>query len=143
MSFTFAVPSRVDNKLAEDNGVELNITSNGIDFGTFTVAFIDLFNPRFELKMKRVRQKYSGQLRRKELTPVDELRITFVEGALLGWKGIKDAKGKEVPFSVEAAHAYFSLEETRWIMSELLQRAQDPATFARDEDDVDADAERR
>lgn len=136
MSFSFNVPSRVDNQLAE-TGVELNIVSNGIDFGTYTVRYLDAHNPRDELTIKRIRQKYAGQLRRKELTPFDEARIMFVEGMLLGWKGVKDGKNKEVPFSVEAAHAFFSLIETRWILTDLINRAGDVETFAPVIDDVE------
>ncbi|MFZ4165312.1 hypothetical protein [Brevundimonas sp. NPDC058933] len=136
MSFNFSVPSRVDNQLAE-TGVDLNITSNGINFGTFKVCYIDPYNPRDELKLKRIKQKYAGQLRRKELTEWDEIRITLVEANLLGWSGVKDGKGKEVPFSVEAAHAYFSMEQTRWIMLELARRASDVETFAPETDELE------
>lgn len=56
---------------------------------------------------KRLEKPYLSMIRRDTLPDTQAEQITarhVAEGILLNWKGVTDEKGKEIPFSVEAAY---------------------------------------
>lgn len=132
MSFDFDVESPYDVDVAEA-GVDFNITKSGKDFGTFKLRYLDQTTQRGELEIKKLKSMYAKQLRLKTLDDWETIKIVLCHLNLVDWSGIT-AKGKPVPFSVDTALAYFSLESTRWIALELAAKVADPANFLSDED---------
>lgn len=134
----FSIPKRYDAELA-DAGVWFNIVDeNGNEYGEFKCRYLDEASPRTEVAYKRIRQKYAAQIRAKKLTDIEAVKVVFVEAVLMDWKGIKDEKGKEVPYEVATALDYFSLEETRWVLLQLGKLSGDVTNFAPEIVDVEA-----
>jgi hypothetical protein len=125
----FNIPKRYDADLAE-NGVWFNISDeNGNQYGEFKCRFMDTTSQRTELALKRIRTKYASEIRSKKMGDWDSIKVVMAEGVLIDWK-MKDDKGKDIPFSIEAALEYFSLEQTRWVLLELGKLADNVTNFA-------------
>lgn len=129
--FEFDFVERYDAELA-DEGREFEVfAENGSLMGKFTTALYSQENRRVKLVTERVRRKHMKDLR---LKPDDAdlneriAREIFVEAVLLGWSGIT-AKGKEVPFSKDAALAYFSHDKGKFVFGKLLGESMDPLNF--------------
>ena len=136
---TFAFPKRYDETVAND-GVTFSITDeNGNYWGDFTCRHIDEYSQRGELAYKRIRAKYAAQIRSKKLSDYDAIKVVFVEAALCGWSGIKDAKGKEVAFDIATALDYFSQDETKWLLVHLSRLASDMTNYAPAEDGAEVE----
>ena len=129
--FEFDFVERYDAELA-DEGREFDVyAENGSVMGKFTCALYSQENRRVKLVTERVRRKHMKDLR---LKPDDNelneriAREIFVEAVLLGWSGITSG-GEEVPFSKEAALAYFSHEKGKFVFGKLLAESMDPLSF--------------
>lgn len=129
--FEFDFVERYDAELA-DEGREFEVhAENGSLMGKFTTALYSQENRRVKLTTERVRRKHMKDLR---LKPDDAdlneriAREIFIEAVLLGWSGIT-SKGKEVPYSKEAALAYFSHEKGKFVFGKLLSESMDPLNF--------------
>lgn len=138
MTISFDVPNRYDQKLA-DEGVWFNIVENGKKFGRFRCRYLDVYNPRTEVELSRIRHKYkvTGELDLMDET--DQVRVTFCEAMLLDWQGVT-AGGKPVPFSVENAKAYFNQTSTRHVFAKLVNLSHDVTNYAEDETVLDVEA---
>ena len=126
----FALPKRYDESIANE-GVTFSITDENDNYwGDFTCKHLDEFSQRGELAYKRIRAKYAAQIRSKKLNDYDAIKVVFCEASLVNWSGIVDAKGKEVPFSLETALEYFGLDGTKWLLVHLSRLASDMTNYA-------------
>lgn len=138
--FNFDIVERYDDELARE-GRDFDVyAENGKKMGTFDCAYYSFENSKVKLTQERVRRAYAKDLRVKgnddPETNLKIVREVFIEAALLGWKDIT-AGGKEVPFSKEAAKAYFALPAHSYVFNELLRECMDPMNFqAEDKEEV-------
>ena len=126
----FAIPERYDETAANEGVWFVIDDENGNEYGSFKCRLIDQFSNRAELERKRIIQKYNlkDQRASKKMTDEDRMRIVLCESSLVDWE-MKDAKGKKVPFSVEKALEYFSLDATKFVFVELLKIVGDVTNF--------------
>ncbi|MDH7971039.1 hypothetical protein QH494_02500 [Sphingomonas sp. AR_OL41] len=128
----FDIESPYDEATA-DAGLPFRIERNGKYYGTFTLRYVDSSKTKGQLEFKRVRAMYAKQLRTNQLDEYQAACAVLCHVYLTGWEGIT-AKGKEVPFSVETALAFFANENARWIALKLVELAADDSNFAPDEE---------
>ena len=89
----------------EREGVEL-------DFGDFQVMIARAggANKRYEQTLRRQLDKHKRAIQLEALPPEAAeriLRAVFAETIVLGWKGVEDRDGKEIPFSTGACVKLF------------------------------------
>lgn len=90
---------KTDKKLEAEKGIELDYE----DF-SFQILRASSANKKFMKSYSKITKKYEKQLDRGILGPEKNEKIMhrlYAESIVIGWKGIKDEKGKEIPFSSE------------------------------------------
>lgn len=100
---------------------------------TFVVARTGGANTNYQKAQERIFKPHRRAIASNTLSiqRINSLsRQAFVEGSLLGWSNIKDADGKEIPFSKEAALKLFT--ELPDLYSDLSAQAGDPEHFKAD-----------
>lgn len=120
--FDFKFYDRFDEAKAE-RGVEHAIYDNvGNYYGTFTTILFDEFSKPFQVAKDRF-IRVNKDKHNDEDTAENADVFAFVDICLLGWSGVKNGKGKEVPFSKEAAVVLLSHEKSAWLKAQLLSRS--------------------
>ena len=132
MTSKFYVPKLYDSTVAED-GQWFSIYDNDENlYGEFKLKYLDAHSKAGELAYKRVRAKYATEIRTKKLGAYDSLKVVLVELHMVDWKlptDPNDTKAKAIPFSVNDALEYFSMDETKWIAHKLSELASEPTNF--------------
>lgn len=107
----FRIPKRVDPDLAK--GVDYHAEDG---FGTFRLKYMDNYSRVQEVAEQRIKRTYPEAAKQADDAEGDNIPLItaiLVEIALVGWSGIFDEDGEEVPFSKEAALEYLSHDELR------------------------------
>lgn len=140
----FARPKpRFDRSHAND-GVWYYIEDEvGNDYGGFLCGYFDVSVPRVKVLIERA-QRIGAGARAKRVSDADQVRTgveQFVDACLLDWD-IKDADGKSVKFSRDAAVAYFLTADEGedgkpvyvfdYVFSQLLQLTRDVRNYQSD-----------
>ena len=128
--FNFHIPQPFDQQVA-DEGVDFEFfDKNKVHWGTFKCLYLDANSRKIKLAQDRIKQKYARELR---LGTEDNEAIgleLFLDAILVAWSEVKDGKGKEVPYSKEAAEAYFANPTVRaFVLPYLLEAVQDYRNF--------------
>lgn len=127
-AFNFDVPTRFDASVA-DEGVWFGIhDENDNHWGDFKCAMFDGDSRRIKLLQDRLKKKYAKDIRTGKVDHDALAREVFLEAILQDWRGVK-AGGKDVPYSKEAAAAYFALPTTKYALTALLEYSQDVRNF--------------
>lgn len=128
MTFNFSIPNRYSNDLA-DHGVWLDLAyEDGTEIGEFKLKFFDTSGgQRAQLLQKRIQAKYAASALKK-MKGDEFAKVLMLDEILIDWK-IKDAKGKDVPYSREAAEAYFAHENAQWVLDQLAAFASDVRNY--------------
>lgn len=114
------------------------------DLGKITIARAGGANTRYNTAIYQKMQPYRRQLQLKQ-NKLDDKTIKlmrrlnmelFAETVVLGWEGICDAEGVELPFSKEACLNLFN--DLPALFDDLLARANDLSTFQAEEIEEDA-----
>lgn len=132
MSTKFYVPKRYDDTVADEGQWFSVYDTDDTLYGEFKLKFLDAHKKEGELAYKRVRSKYATEIRTKKLGAYDSLKVVLVELHMVDWKlptNPDDAKAKPIPFSIENALEYFSMDETKWIAHQLSEYASDASNF--------------
>lgn len=128
----FYVPKLYDTATAEE-GEFFSIYDNDETFyGEFRLKYIDPHSRSHEAAMKRVRAKYAQEIRTKKLTGYDSLKVVLVELHMVDWRlptDPNDPKAEPVPFTIDNALEYFSMDETKWIAHKLSDLCSEPTNF--------------
>lgn len=122
--FNFKRPDRFDAIRAEKGVDHTIIGQNGFNYGTFKTSLFDDNTKIYRLALERYFREYG---KNPEASSDTAGVYLFVMMFLHDWSGVLDADGNEVPFSKEAAYAYFSENalEDAWLYNELLTRSRD------------------
>lgn len=104
--FEFDASLPYDETIAGE-GVAFDVTLSGRDYGAFHCVYLDPLSKRAENLDKQFEARHAKAIRTGKLKGLAKAKLFFVENILKGWSGVT-AKGKDVPFSVEAATAYFN-----------------------------------
>ncbi len=128
MAIVFDIPTRFDTDLA-DEGVVFEVESpRGDLYGKFKCRLMDQDSTSYRLKAEKI-NKEMERANRNAKTKDRELMIeVFVRAIIVDWSDVK-AGGKDVPFSVENARAYFNQEGTRYVVDRLFEECRDAANF--------------
>ncbi len=120
-----------DEELAND-GAWLTAERGGKVHLEAQCRFVDSLTQSGELEYKRakgtVAKTHKGG---KPLDDFDNAIVGLAYVNMRDWKGVT-SKGKPVPFSPEAARAFFAIERNRWMALQLLLKTQDVANFIGD-----------
>lgn len=87
-------------------------------------------NKKFGRVFSRVIKPYKRQIDRNTLDPEtsDDLMLqVYLEAVILDWDGFKDVKGREIPYSPEAARAF--LKQFPEVFTDIVNFASEAATF--------------
>lgn len=132
MTSKFYVPKLYDTTKAEEGEWFSIYDNDDTHYGDFKLKFLDAHSKAGELSYKRVRTKYATEIRTKKLGAYDSLKVVLVELHMVDWKlptDPNDPKAKPVPFSIDNALEYFSMDETKWIAHRLSELASEPTNF--------------
>jgi hypothetical protein len=135
--FSFHIPSRYDESMASEGSWFDVVDEHGNLWGNFKMVLFDSDNPAIKKAQERTKFKFAKEIRLNQITN-DKLALeVFLEAVLIDWE-VKDAKGKLVPFSVEAARAYFSQPKVfKFVFPQLLEYAADVRNYSTvDKDDA-------
>lgn len=95
-------------------GTDKNIEKNGIvlDYGEFqlTVARAGGSNQAYNKRLEQITKPYRRAIENETMDQklsMDILMQVYAETVVLGWEGVTDDKGKDVPFSKEACLRMF------------------------------------
>lgn len=110
--------------------VDETSAKEGVDFlvgdASFRVLRFDPSNPKIKSELARHHKPYAHSIQRGTLPQAkeDEIYTTvFVNSCLASWKGVKDEKGADIPFTKEnAIKLLMSLPQLR---SDLIAHASD------------------
>lgn len=128
--FNFHIPTRYDNATAEEGVWFEVVDENEHSWGEFKCAMMDEDDRRIKLATDRLKQKFAKEIRTKTVDVKVIQRELFLAATLQDWRGVKDGKGKEVPFGAEAARAYFETPAvSRFVLPHLLDYAQDVRNY--------------
>ncbi|EIZ79233.1 hypothetical protein WSK_2078 [Novosphingobium sp. Rr 2-17] len=105
--FEFDAPLPYDSTIA-DEGVGFTVVLSGREYGTFHCIYLDPLSKRTEALNKQFEARHAKAIRTGKLKGIAQGKLLFIENILKGWSDVKNLKGKDVPFSIEAATAYFS-----------------------------------
>jgi hypothetical protein len=129
----FRKPSNYDVAVAK-TGIPFTYQDDeGNSFGTFDIS---LFNT--DSKFVRVSLERFGRENKEALDAIENVEqrgvFTFINTALHGWSNVKDADGKDVPFSRENAMAFFAddSEDDDGMFNAIVRFAQTKANFKHD-----------
>ena len=97
---------KTDEKLESEKGIVL-------DFGEFQIRILRASkkNKKYMLAMKKFHNKFERQMQKKILSDDkahDILTQVYAESIVIDWKGVKDDKGKDMPYSQEACLKLFN-----------------------------------
>jgi len=129
MTFDFAIPERFNDDLAEQ-GVWFEIyAEKNQHFGDFKCIHANPESTKLKLAQERAQQRNQKGLRTGAFKNDDLVLEIFLDVVLVDWRGVKDSKGKDVPYSKAAAKAYFSTKGTKYALQNLMVYAADPTNF--------------
>lgn len=123
----------------EKDGIEIQYGENskGKDI-VFKIARAGGSNAEFNKAMERLTKPYRRHIQQGTLdnkVADDIYRTAFIDAVLLGWEGVEDQNGKDIPFTKEAAHELFkSLPE---LFNDLRDQASNMALFRKENLDAD------
>lgn len=107
--------------------------------GRFLIAHIAMPDSPYAKRLQALTKPYKQQI---ENETADNARIreimvrAFAEKGILGWQGVKDRYGSDLPYSVESAIQLLS--ELPALFNDLLGVARDYTNFRREEEAADA-----
>lgn len=81
--------------------------------GEFLIAHAG--NLKFQRALNRLQRPHRRKLEKNEMDPGDQRKLliqAIAEGILLDWKGVKDSKGGDVPYSVKMAVTALTNDES-------------------------------
>jgi hypothetical protein len=130
----FDTISTFDAELAEE-GAWLDAKRGDKVYISARCRYVDGITQSGELEFKRARGRVAKT--NKGGKPLDEFDYAIVGLAYVhmrDWKGVT-LKGEPVPFSPEAARAFFAVDANRWMALSLLTQVADVTNFRGDMND--------
>lgn len=129
--FDFVFPSRFDEAQANDGRWFAVVDENDVQWGRFKCTLIDSTVPRYKIALERLQRKYGGKSAKAK--PGDDFTAElFIEMSLVDWD-MKNSKGDVIPFSRQAAMAYFTNPRGAYALKQLLVDAENVANFQPEE----------
>lgn len=126
----FVFPTRFDTAIA-DEGIWFEVVDElDNEWGSFKCVLLDRGIPRYQHAVERLRRKHNGKRKVSE----DFKAELFVELALVDWK-LKNAAGKDIPFTKESALSYFSNPRATFALDYLSALVEDVRNFQADEEE--------
>lgn len=121
----FDIPTRFDEEQARE-GVWFEVEDEHDQlWGEFKLAYLDGDAPDVKKLRTKLKAKYAKDIRLGKLDQDKVAMEIFLSYVLLDWRKVK-AGGKAVPFSKEAAEAYFEMPQVKsFAWPVLLQYAGD------------------
>ncbi len=128
--FKFKVPQRYDAATAQEGVFFEVVDEYDTSWGEFKCIYSDEDERRIKLASDRLKVKYAKEIRTgKVSTKVLQFEM-FLDALLVDWRGVKDDKGKEIPFTKEAARAYFEIPEVaKFVLPHLYDYISDVRNF--------------
>lgn len=118
------------DKNAEKDGVLLDYTTDTKRPCRFRVARMSPTNQRYAARLRALTKPYERQIALDTLPPekTREIQVNvFVDAILLGWEGVTDENGVDLPFSRENARKLFA--DLPDLFDDLQGQASRAATF--------------
>lgn len=137
--FDFDAPLPYDETIA-DEGVGFTVVLSGREYGTFHCIYLDPLSKKAEALDKKFEARHAKAIRTGKLKGIAKNKLFFVEFILTGWSDVKDRKGKDVPFAIDAATAYFNGPAGDHVYAELWTNFTNSKNFV-SEEFFEADAE--
>ncbi|GAA0766946.1 hypothetical protein [Brevundimonas olei] len=134
--FKFALPVVADQKAIQE-GVFFDVTdSKGVHWAKFKLRHLNDKSREGIRTLLKVSMKFEKRSREAGDDALKKFDVDFdsslhllTDLLLTDWKDVKDADGNEVPFSKEAAKAYFAQSATNWMVPQLIELASNPANY--------------
>lgn len=133
----FHFPTRYDETQA-DEGVWTSVVDEMDNvWGRFKLCLFDETTPRHRVTLERLQRKYPAKKGQPNAAlkakSQDEWAVElFVEMSVVDWE-MKDAKGKAIPYTPEAAIAYLSDPRALFVLKEIGAFARDVRNFQPEE----------
>lgn len=122
---------KTDDKLESEQGILL-------DFGEFRIRILRASkkNKKYTIAMKKIQNRYQKQIQ-KNILPEDKaheiMMSVYSEAIVIGWEGIKDEKGKDIPYSKETCFGLFN--ELPEMFKMVVEEAESISNFQKEKED--------
>ena len=127
---TFQEIFNTDENLESGEGIELDYG----DCGTIIIHRAGGANRKFQWVLAAKFKPYERQMRTKTMKEAVSRRLlaeTYAETVLVGWRGVKDASGQDLPFTSENATKL--LLDVPELFEDIREQAYDVSNFRREQ----------
>lgn len=133
----FHFPARYDETKADEGVWHVVLDELNQSHGRYKLCLFDELTQRYRVTLERLQRKYPAKNGRPNeafaaMTEDQKNIEIFVELALVDWD-IKDAKGKAIAFSKEAAIKALSAPSALYVLREIAAYARDVRNFQPEE----------